>query len=173
MQVLPISMLNGLSLLTNSSAFLFGSVAFVSMIAANVPIVTLGLEQIKEKILTVCTEGIHLVCLGRFGSVFSLGDCGEQNTFPLDFWILIPSRSRSHMFSCLCSLSSGQERHVHARMFIICTKAWVQLCMALLRRIGLRRQCVLHPGPSPCLPGGLHFSYVQYRATSSTMPVAA
>ncbi|CAK9026645.1 Hypothetical protein (Fragment) [Durusdinium trenchii] len=103
LQVLPISMLNGLSLLTNSSAFLFGSVAFVSMIAANVPIVTLGLEQIKEKILTVCTEGIHLVCL-------------------------------------------GQERHVHARMFIICTKAWLQLCMALLRRIGLRRQCVLHPG---------------------------
>ncbi|CAK8991832.1 unnamed protein product [Durusdinium trenchii] len=49
LQVLPISMLNGLSLLTNSSAFLFGSVAFVSMIAANVPIVTLGLEQIKEK----------------------------------------------------------------------------------------------------------------------------
>ena len=49
LKVLPISVLNGLSLLTNNSAFLYGGVAFVSMIAANVPFMTFSLELLKGK----------------------------------------------------------------------------------------------------------------------------
>ncbi|CAK9044968.1 unnamed protein product, partial [Durusdinium trenchii] len=49
LKVLPISVLNGLSLLTNNTAFLYGGVAFVSMIAANVPFMTFSLELIKGK----------------------------------------------------------------------------------------------------------------------------
>ena len=51
LKVLPISVLNGLSLLTNNTAFLYGGVAFVSMIAANVPFMTFSLELIKGKSL--------------------------------------------------------------------------------------------------------------------------
>ncbi|CAK8995156.1 Hypothetical protein (Fragment) [Durusdinium trenchii] len=58
LQVLPISMLNGLSLLTNSSASFYGSIAFMWMIAVNVPIVTLGLEQIKGKMMALSYEGL-------------------------------------------------------------------------------------------------------------------
>jgi len=66
LQVLPISALNGASLLLNNKAFLYGGVAFVSMIAANVPFVTFLLEVCKGK--RGCDLGsvmmVVLVCSG-------------------------------------------------------------------------------------------------------------
>lgn len=66
LQVLPISALNGASLLLNNKAFLYGGVAFVSMVAANVPFITFLLEVCKGK--RGCDLGsvmmVVLVCSG-------------------------------------------------------------------------------------------------------------
>eukprot|EP00913_Durusdinium_trenchii_P003010 g2782.t1 len=66
LKVLPISVLNGLSLLTNNSAFLYGGVAFVSMIAANVPFMTFSLELLKGKrsLNFASAFSVGLVCAG-------------------------------------------------------------------------------------------------------------
>lgn len=64
--VLPIAALNGVSVLTNNKAFLFGGVAFVSMVAANVPFVTFCLETIKGKrsFTFISVLAVSLVCAG-------------------------------------------------------------------------------------------------------------
>lgn len=64
--VLPIAALNGVSVLTNNKAFLFGGVAFVSMVAANVPFVTFWMETIKGKrdFTFIKVLAVSLVCTG-------------------------------------------------------------------------------------------------------------
>ena len=127
LQVLPISMLNGLSLLTNSSASFYGSIAFMWMIAVNVPIVTLGLEQIKGKLLTVCLEGVHsLGVLSRtlesehvpsgtqISRLLLSTSSGKPHTSPQR------SLSFSHLFSCV-------------ELFFP-KRACIDMCMRLQRR---------------------------------------
>eukprot|EP00435_Cladocopium_sp_Y103_P015475 s1076_g3.t2 len=64
--VLPIAVLNGFSVLTNNKAFLYGGVAFVSMVAANVPFVTFCLETLKGKrnFTFMSVFAVSLVCAG-------------------------------------------------------------------------------------------------------------
>eukprot|EP00913_Durusdinium_trenchii_P012076 g11343.t1 len=47
--VLPISVVNGASLLTNNTALLYGGVAFVSMVSSCTPMFTFGLELFKKR----------------------------------------------------------------------------------------------------------------------------
>ncbi|CAK9117438.1 unnamed protein product [Durusdinium trenchii] len=84
-----------------------GSIAFMSMIAVNVPIVTLDLEQIKGKLLTVCLEGVDsLAVLSR--------------TLESEH---VPSGTNNHDFSCRLpvenpilplKVSSSSSPSVHA-----------------------------------------------------------
>ncbi|CAJ1410716.1 unnamed protein product [Effrenium voratum] len=64
--VLPISVVNGASLLSNNTAMLYGGVAFVSMVASCTPMFTFSLELLKGKrtldLLTVLS--VILVCSG-------------------------------------------------------------------------------------------------------------
>jgi len=49
MAVLPISAVNGISLLLNNTAFLYGGVAFISMVSCTTPIFTFILEMVRSK----------------------------------------------------------------------------------------------------------------------------
>eukprot|EP00435_Cladocopium_sp_Y103_P056353 s1851_g19.t1 len=64
--VLPVSVLNGASILTNNKAFLYGGVAFVSMVGANSPFVTFCLEVCKGKRQSALLSifAVSLVCSG-------------------------------------------------------------------------------------------------------------
>ena len=65
-QVLPASFLNGCSMLAGNLALLHGSVAFVSMIGANVPCLTFALEFLRgRRLLTFLTiVAVLIVCCG-------------------------------------------------------------------------------------------------------------
>eukprot|EP00434_Breviolum_minutum_P024109 symbB.v1.2.021281.t1/scaffold1831.1/size99527/4 len=70
--VLPISLLHGASLMANNTALLFGGVAFVSMIASNVPFIVFLLEIGKRKrgIDLTSISAVTLVCCGSIFCVY-------------------------------------------------------------------------------------------------------
>jgi len=76
--VLPISLLNGASLLTNNAALVFGGLAFVSMIDAMGPFVTFLLEVAKGKRPCFNVMTIFSVTIASLGSVLCVH--GEANT---------------------------------------------------------------------------------------------
>lgn len=76
--VLPISLLNGASLLTNNAALVFGGLAFVSMIDAMGPFVTFLLEVAKGKRPCLHLMTIFSVTIASVGSVLCVR--GEANT---------------------------------------------------------------------------------------------
>ena len=65
-QVLPISLLNGFSLLTSNQSLFFGGVAFVSIISANMPIITFLLELLRGRraLGLPSALGVFVVCVG-------------------------------------------------------------------------------------------------------------
>lgn len=67
--VLPISLLHGASLMTNNTALLYGGVAFVSMISANVPFIIFLLE-VGKKTRTMDVASVVAVLLVCCGSIF-------------------------------------------------------------------------------------------------------
>lgn len=64
--VLPISLVSGFSLLANNTALLYGGVAFVSMIHANVPFFTFSYELMKGRrgVDLRSAAAVLLVCVG-------------------------------------------------------------------------------------------------------------
>ncbi|CAK9014816.1 unnamed protein product [Durusdinium trenchii] len=64
--VLPISVVNGASLLTNNTALLYGGVAFVSMVSSCTPMFTFGLELFKKRrsLDFLTSFSVILVCSG-------------------------------------------------------------------------------------------------------------
>lgn len=70
--VLPISLLHGASLMTNNTALLYGGVAFVSMISANIPFIIFLLEVGKKKRTMDCASvaAVLLVCCGSIFCVY-------------------------------------------------------------------------------------------------------
>jgi len=78
MAVLPISLLNSTSLLTNNAALVFGGLAFVSMIDAMGPFVTFLLEVAKGTRPCLHTMTIFSVTIASVGSVLCVR--GEAST---------------------------------------------------------------------------------------------
>jgi len=79
-EVLPISLVSGVSLLANNTALLYGGVAFVSMVHANVPFFTFAYELFKGRrsINFRSSCAVLLVCAG---SAFCLS--GEETVVAL------------------------------------------------------------------------------------------
>mmetsp|Transcript_42362 Transcript_42362/g.76021 ORF Transcript_42362/g.76021 Transcript_42362/m.76021 type:complete len:445 (+) Transcript_42362:76-1410(+) len=84
--VLPISAVNGVSLILNNTALVHGGVAFISMISCTTPIFTFSLETVRCK-RQLDTAGIFSVMLVCFGAMFCVK--GERISSMASFMLAV------------------------------------------------------------------------------------